>query len=73
MNATRNRPRISTPCVADRYTRGPERIAEVFDPETHLGCLIRVRRTDDNRLRIEVYRVDVGVDVRVSAPEGGAK
>lgn len=73
MNTTRNRPRISTPCYADLYTRGAERIAEVFDPETRLGCLISVRRTDDNRLRIDVYRVDVGVDVRVSKPEGGAK
>lgn len=72
MNKTRNRPRISSPCVADYFTRGACRIAEVFDPETHLGCLIQVRRMDDKTLRIEVYRVDAGVDVRVSKPEGGA-
>lgn len=69
MNTTRNRPRISTPCVADRYTRGPERIAEVFDPETQLGCLISARRMDDGTLRVEVYRIDKGIDVRVSTPE----
>ena len=60
MNRTRNRPRIVSPCVADRYTDGPKRIAEVFDPETELGCLIVVSRMDDS-LHVTISRPDDGV------------
>lgn len=72
MNKTRNRPRISCPCVADWYGRGPERIAEVFDPVLKVGCLINVRRMDNGTLRVDVYRIDKGVDVFVGKAEGGA-
>ncbi len=72
MNKTRNRPQIKTPCVADHYTSGPERIAEVFDPETKLGCLVSVRRLDDGTVHVSVYRIGAGVRVSVSKEIGGA-
>jgi hypothetical protein len=63
----RNRPTIKTPCVADRYVSGPERIAEVHSRRLQLGCLISVRETDAGKLVIEVYSADPGVVVRIDA------
>lgn len=57
----RKRPRVITNCVADAYTRGPERIIE-FSHEGK-GGLISFRETPDGRLRIEVYRMDPGITV----------
>lgn len=61
------RPRITTRCVADHYASKPvERIAEVYDPETGLGCLIAIRRTGPASMSIDVYRMDEGIEVNAS-------
>jgi len=55
----RKRPRVITRCIADAYTRRPERIIE-FSHEGK-GGLISFRELPDGRLKIEVYRLDPGV------------
>lgn len=60
----RKRPTVNTRCVADAYTRSPERIAE-FSSEVG-GGLVSFRVVN-GRLRVEVYRCDDTVDV--IAPE----
>lgn len=62
------RPSVNTRCVADAYHAANERIVEVFDPTTKVGCLISVRSLSDcedpaARLAIDVYRADPGVRV----------
>lgn len=63
------RPRVTVNCVADAHSGPHERIIEFTDPHLRtedggsVGGLIAFRRTDDARLRVEVYRCDGPVDV----------
>lgn len=61
------RPRVTTNCVASRYTQKNERIIE-FSSDNG-GGLISFLATDDGRLLVDVYNQDSSVEVRV----GGAK
>lgn len=54
------RPRIITPCVADRHAMKGERIAE-FSTD-HGGGLIRVRQSFDGT-EVEIYRCDPTVRI----------
>lgn len=69
----RNRPAIKSPCIADRYVTGPERIAEFYAPGAKAGGLISVREVQaggaDSRglhVVVEVYRCDAPVYVRIN-------
>jgi hypothetical protein len=62
------RPRIITPCVADRHAMKGERIAE-FSTD-HGGGLIRVRQSFDGT-EIEIYRCDP--TVRIITPPDPAR
>jgi hypothetical protein len=41
-------------------------IFEFWDGSTRLGCLIALRRGEDRSLTVDIYRIDEGIDVRVS-------
>lgn len=61
MNRTKHRPRVISPCVADRYTHGRARIAEFsFGPDG--GGLIRFDYRA-GRPTVEIYNVDPDVIV----------
>lgn len=64
------RPRVLTKCVAHKYAGPCERIVEVSDGPTGLGCLIAISRTGPTNLHVSVYRRDVGVSVSAAEPEG---
>jgi hypothetical protein len=57
------KPRVTTNCVANRYSARNERIIEFKDDETDKGGLISIRRMDDGTLVVDVYRCDPGVKV----------
>lgn len=57
-----DRPTVLTRCVADQYHAPHQRIIEISDRETGLGCLISLTRFGDG-LRIHVYRADSGVEI----------
>jgi hypothetical protein len=65
------RPSINTRCVADSYAnRDVERIAEVNAKEG--GALVSARRNiPEDRLTINVYRMDESVDVSVGHNDKG--
>lgn len=63
------KPAVLTKCVANAYTSSNERIIEVSDRETGLGCLISIRRLPNGNLSIEPYRGDAGVFVRVGGKD----
>ena len=54
--------RIITKCVANHYAGPNERIIEFS--HSNGGGLISFVETDDNRLIVEVYRIDDTVEVR---------
>jgi hypothetical protein len=58
----RNRPKVETRCVADRYAGDSERIVE-FSSEAGGGLI--AFRVVGGRLRVDVYRQDKTVDVNV--------
>lgn len=61
------RPSIKSPCVADRYVTGCERIAE-FSAPNGKGGLIRIMQHKDDRVTVDVYRTDPGVEIRTGQP-----
>lgn len=60
------KPSIKTRCIAENYAAEGERIAEIWDPNTRLGCLVSVR-TFNGETIVELYRADPGVVVRVAS------
>jgi hypothetical protein len=64
MSAAKRKPRISSPCLAERYNghNRNSRIVEFFDPELQKGGLIEFRRTDDGRLLVLPYCLSEGVE-----------
>ncbi len=63
------KPSVITRCVANSYSGPDERIIEFSDRKLGLGGLISFRRTHDGKLRVEVYRVDDGVEVVAPQPK----
>lgn len=64
----RRKIRVTSPCNADRHAGVSERIVEFSG--TKLGGLISIRENDDGTIRVEVYRADKGVYVRVPKRTG---
>jgi hypothetical protein len=62
------RPKVIIPSIAQHYAMAGERIVEVSSEAG--GCLVSLRVVND-RLCIQVYRVDDTVDV--VAPDNGGK
>lgn len=61
----RKRIRVLTQCVANAYTGPDERIVEFSSPNG--GGLISFRMQDD-KLRVQIYRVDRSVEVLPTPP-----
>ena len=62
-----SKPRVLTNCVANRYTGPDERVVEFSDRDLNLGGLISLRRRDDGKLIVQLYRLDDDVMVTVEA------
>ena len=60
-----SKPRISSPCVAERHNKhdGNSRIIEFFDAHLRVGGLIEFRRTAEGKLLVMPYRLDKNVEV----------
>lgn len=64
------KPKVIVKCVADSYSAANEKIVEfsngIRSAETLKGGLIALRNLPDGTLLVNVYRLDPGVEVRVS-------
>ena len=65
------KPKITTNCVASRYSGGDERIIEFSHKQG--GGLIAFWPTDDGRLLVNLYRLDPSVLVGVGAQGRGVE
>lgn len=75
-NRSRRKPRVTLKCPANVHSGPTERIVEF----SHIcntaagrvlrGGLISFQELDNGRLNIQVYRLDPGIDVMVTVPEG---
>ena len=61
------KPKVTTRCVANQYAGHNERIIE-FSSKSG-GGLISFLDTGDGHLRVDVYRIDRTVKVKVAKPE----
>lgn len=59
------KPKVITNCVANKHTGPNERIVEFNDPEINAGGLISFNRTNDGKLRVDLYCLDANVVVNV--------
>lgn len=66
------KPTVNTKCVADNYSMPSEKIIEISFPDG-TGCLISLWVAEDRGgnlvNRVDVYRIDKGIDVVVGKSE----